>query len=168
MKLINRIVVFIFCVRFTNGKDIAVQSQVMINICRCIVAPLNRNSRQDLDFSSCESLVSTISRQFRHSFFYSISAVSFIQIYVQFFITILALVQFVWNQCQRTVTFAYIMMFHFPSELTTSNDFDMLGCTGPRTAAVTLAEFKKWIQHMNNDHGKIILGINFNSIPRDS
>ena len=44
----NRIVVFIFCVCFINGKDIAVQSQIMIN----------RNSRQDLNISSCESLVS--------------------------------------------------------------------------------------------------------------
>ena len=31
--------VHLLCVCVTNGKDITVQSQIMIKICRCIVAP---------------------------------------------------------------------------------------------------------------------------------
>ena len=57
MNMINRIVVFIFCVCFTNNKDIAGQSQIVISIYGCFVAPYNQNSRQDLDISSCESLL---------------------------------------------------------------------------------------------------------------
>ena len=36
--MMNRIVV-LSSVCLTNGKNIAVQSQIRINICRCIVAP---------------------------------------------------------------------------------------------------------------------------------